>query len=43
MTVVLSVPEKLQGRRQAAISIWVRGCVNGSMTNSQKETAGSSG
>lgn len=37
MTVVLSVPEKLQSGRQAAISIWVRTYVNGSMTNFQKK------
>lgn len=37
MTVVFSVPEKLQGRRQAAITIWVRAGVNGSMMNFQKK------
>lgn len=37
MTVLLPVPEKLQGRRQPAISIWVRACVSGSTTNYQKK------
>lgn len=37
MTVVLSMPEKIQGRKQAVLSIWIRTCVNGSMINFQKK------
>jgi len=37
MTDVLSLPKKRQGRRQAAINIWVRACINGGRTNFQKK------